>query len=116
MSHECHGSCSTQGHGNAQSGCNCSCHSCTCCCQHHQGKYADELLKLADQAWMEVLKEKIKEEIKQHSGDHLSQTAKLVAGANHVRWKEKLQSKKDLQDYEDQLRNLICSPQGNKNR
>lgn len=78
--------------------------------QHH-GKYADELLALADQAWMEVLKEKIKEEIRQYSNDHLTQTAKLVAEANHLRWKEKLQSKKDLGEYEDRLRNLVASPQ-----
>lgn len=111
--HHCHGSCPHHGPvmGHEEGSC-CSCHTCKCPCHGHQGKYADELLKLADEAWMEVLKEKIKDEIRQHSGDHLTETAKLVAQANHVRWKEKLQSRKDLQDFEDRLRNLIFK--GNK--
>lgn len=123
MHHECHDKyhdscCHTHEHSQAlhsKSAANashcCSCHCCNCHC-HQEGKYADELLKLADEAWMEVLKEKIKEEIIQTSDAHLSQMAKLVAGANHLRWKEKLQAKKDLHDYEEQLRSMICRQGG----
>lgn len=114
MSHHCHGSCSHEGQPQSSGGsccpchnCKCGCHTCKCECHARKGKYADELLALADQAWMEVLKEKIKKEIESHSGEHLNQTAKLVAEANHTRWKEKLQARKDSQDFEDRLRNLI---------
>jgi hypothetical protein len=56
---------------------------------------------------MEVLKEKIKAEILAHSGEHLTETAKIVAQANHLRWTEKLQAKKELEDFEERLRNQI---------
>lgn len=115
---ECHDSCCSKadscGSSKSKCGCGCSCSSCSTCCGSQQGKFADELLKIADQAWMEVLKEKIKDEIRQLSNDHLSQMAKLVAEANHVRWKEKMKARKDIHDYEDQLRGLFCSHQCNK--
>jgi len=58
---------------------------------------------------MELLKERIKEEIKQNGGDHINQLAKLVATANHARWKDKMLVKKDVEDFENQLKNLFCS-------
>lgn len=58
---------------------------------------------------MEVLKEKVKEEIRTNSGEQLTQLAKLVSSANHARWKEKMQSKKELEDFEGQLKNVMCS-------
>lgn len=112
--HDCHGSCSQGSCSCSQGGCCssnkgscCSCHNCKCSC-HQQGKYADELLQLADSAWMEVLKEKIKDEIRANAGDQINQLAKLVSSANHARWKDKMQSKKDHEDFECQLRNALC--------
>lgn len=104
-------SCSTSSDSQKQSsgcgcGCGCGCQKCHCSC--HQGKYTDELLHLADEAWMEVLKEKIKEEIRTNNGEHLTQLAKLVSTANNARWKDKLQGKKDYEDFEAQLKNIMC--------
>ena len=96
--------CGSKGCG---SGCGCS-QKCSCGCQ--QGKYSEQLLHLADEAWMEVLKEKIKDEIRQNSGDQINQLAKLVSTANHARWKDKMQSKKDCEDFECQLKNLLGCP------
>lgn len=116
MGHDCsQGSCSAGSSNASKCGCGCGskgCNSC-CGCKHcqcscHQGKYADQLLHLADEAWMEVVKEKIKEEIRQHSGESIDQLAKLVATANHARWKDKMQAKKDQEDFETQLRNALC--------
>lgn len=51
-----------------------------------------KFLQLADEAWTEVLKEKIKEHIRAESKG-LDQFAKLVAEANYERWKTKTQEK-----------------------
>lgn len=101
--------CSQSSHGSqpSKNGCGCGCHNCNCCDQQH-GKYADELLHLADEAWMCLLKEKIKEEIRLNAGEQLTQLAKLVSSANQARWKDKMQSKKDYESFECELKNLLC--------
>ena len=113
MSHECHhGSCSHKNHSHSHSETCCSCsEECSCCCEcechHHSHKYSDQLLALADEAWMELIKDQMKEEIKKHSGKHIAQMAQLVAKSNHARWTHKLNEKKNHQMYEDELNNLI---------
>jgi hypothetical protein len=57
---------------------------------------------------MELLKEKIKEEILRQGDKQLSQLAKLVATANHARWRDKMQGKKDYEDFECQLKSAMC--------
>lgn len=100
-------------------GCCCHHHEEACChegvCHHHhahdlhhhahdhQQDFAHELIEMADQAWMEVLKEKIKEQIKTTSGSNLDQLAKLVAEANHERWKHKMSLQKDVHTYQEKL-------------
>lgn len=121
MGHHCHdsscshSSCSSShsSSGSAGSCSNCSCAKCHCPC-HQQCKYSDELLQLADEAWMEILKEKIKEEINLNAGEHLTKLAKLVSSANHARWRDKMQAKKDHEDFETQLKGLVCSNQQKK--
>lgn len=120
MSHHCHtsgshgsctqSSCSSGDSHSSKCGCGCGCTNshCQCAC-HQQCKYSDELLKLADDAWMELLKEKIKEDILQNAGDQLTRLAKLVSTANHARWKDKMQSKKDHEDFESQLKSVLCN-------
>ncbi len=110
MSHLCNStSCSHEGHSHAdEQSCHCCCHQhCHCPCHQHSGKYADQLLHVADEAWMEVIKEKIKEEIRQHSGDHLTKLAKLVSQANHKRWTEKLSERKGELDFEERLKEMM---------
>jgi hypothetical protein len=92
-------------------GCGCCCCTGQCCsCSCHQGKYSDQLLHLADDAWMEVLKEKIKEEIRQNAGEQIAQLAKLVSTSNHARWRDKMQSKRDHEAFETNLRNVLTNP------
>lgn len=99
----------------SQGTCGCSCHTKSdyeeheCSHEHHQKHhdYADELLELADDAWMEVLMDKIKEEILAHSGDHLTQLAKLVTTTNHERWKDKLAQKYNCEHFREELRQLM---------
>lgn len=60
---------------------------------------------------MELLKEKIKEEIRANGGEQIAQLAKLVSTANHARWKNKMALKKEHEDFENNLRNAMgtCS-------
>lgn len=64
-----------------------------------------KFLQLADEAWTEVLKEKIKEHIKAES-KAIDQFAKLVAEANYERWKKKTQEK-GLDNMDDLLKAYI---------
>lgn len=110
MSNECHDSCcgSHQHHHHGH------CHEDSCCghCEcgehhHHHGKFSHELLELADEAWMDVLKEEIMGEIRRHSGEHIKKMAKLVAETNNERWKEMLAEKKDVAEFEEKLKGLL---------
>lgn len=56
---------------------------------------------------MELIKDKIKEEIIKHSGKNISQIAQLVAKANHARWTYKIDEKKNHHLFEDELNHLI---------
>lgn len=56
---------------------------------------------------MEVIKDKIKEEILKSAGDHISELATLVARANHGRWTYKLDEKKNQEDYEEKLHSMM---------
>ena len=111
MSHECQDSCCESHHHHHHHG---HCHEENgCCCHdecdehHHHGKFSRELLELADEAWMEVLKEEIVNEIRKTSGDHIKKMAKLVNETNHERWKELMAERKGLAEFEDKLKGLL---------
>lgn len=116
MSCESDKSCSQDSHSHSHShgGQHCgSCcnHHCQCGC-HQQKPYCEQLLELADEAWMELVKDKIKEAILQHSGEHLTKLAQLVSKTNHQRWADKLDEKKNEQDFDNQLKDLMyCQKQ-----
>lgn len=80
-------------------GCNCGC-GCSC---------SDNFLKLADEAWMEVLKEKIKAQIIAHKGEHMDKLAGLIAKANGERWKNKISSKTKSNEFKDELKDFFSS-------
>lgn len=107
--HHCHdhhhGSCSSHGES-----CNCGCHDESCACEchkhhhHHEHEdFAHELIEMADEAWMEVLREKIKKQVEASSGKNLDQLAKLVAEANQSRWKSKLALNKAANNFRDKV-------------
>lgn len=94
--HHCHSEqCSTD--------CKCSCH------QHDYSHFSDQLLAMADEAWMELLKEKIKEKIEEQTGKHLDQLASLVATANHARWNNKIESSKAKGEYKEKIADYFNS-------
>lgn len=88
--HVCNESCARDGH--------------TC-----QEDFAKVLQCVADEAWMEVLKAKIKHHIENHSGHHLNELAAIVAEANSERWKHKIGIKKSQQEFRDKLAAFFTS-------
>jgi len=52
---------------------------------------------------MELLKDKIKEQILSTTGKNLEQLAKIVSDANHARWKYKMQEMGSHEDFEGKL-------------
>ncbi len=114
--HHCHdASCQIHGHesgGPGSGSCpSCGCHSsCSCGC-HSQGKdscadFPAKFLELADCAWMEALKEKIKDQVLKND-NKLDELAKIIGEANRERWKHKKEKFKGCQDFEDKLKNIM---------
>lgn len=89
-----------------------------CCCKYselnegdctspHHGKdccCSEKFLKLADEAWMEVLKEKIKDEIRKEKECGLIKLAEIIAKANSEKWKHKIGLKMKRENYKDTLK------------
>lgn len=109
--------------GHHQNGCGCCCsgQSAGQCCgsagshEHHcdsEHEHAEEtchkLLDIADQAWMEVLKEKIKDHIRTNDRK-IDEMAKIISEANHERWQRKMAKKRACEEYKEKLKGLFCS-------
>ena len=91
-----------------------------CCCCHEQEKDScpsDELydektewlIEVADMAWMEVLKDKIKEHILATQSEHMTQLAKIVSEGNHELWKHKMENQKAADDFKEKICNFYHS-------
>jgi hypothetical protein len=95
------------------SSCEDTCHShktCSCCCHkngnghnHDECDMSDFLIELADCAWSEALKEKMKEYILSTQGDRMAELAKIVAEGNNQRWKHKMEKKQGCSDFKEKL-------------
>lgn len=93
----------------------CHCQSCGCSKHHHghdeEGNCccAEKLLMVADEAWKEVLKDKIKEKIIAKKGEHLDKLAELIAVTNGEKWKHKISARLKCDEYKDQLKEFFSS-------
>lgn len=77
--------------------------------QNQECNLHEKLLCLADEAWKEVLKDKIKQEIEKTQGAKLNSLAKLVAETNGRKWAYMIQGKKACEEYKTQVRSLLSS-------
>ena len=88
----------------------------TCCSQEHvcheknvchekEGTCSngDWFLEVADCAWTEVLKDKIKEHILSTHNDRMTELAKIVAEGNNQRWQHKLAKKHACAEFKEKL-------------
>lgn len=73
-------------------------HSDSCC------DMPEKLLALADEAWHELLKEKIKAEITKSCGDSMDRLAKLVTETNKAKWAHTIQGKVKCDEYKNKLK------------
>lgn len=95
--------------------------SCSCGCgcgakfhsHHDEGEEgchcAEKFLAIADDAWREVLKEKIKAKILEKKGEHIERLAELVARANGEKWKLKITGKTKCNEFKDNLKEFFSS-------
>lgn len=108
MSHHHHHNCPLHDHHHA-----CCCHQHShdeSCCNkghHEHDDFPHKLLEMADEAWMEVLKEKIKAHVEATSGAKLEKLAKIVAEANNSRWEQKLQLLDIAHNFVDRIRSFF---------
>jgi len=70
---------------------------------------SEKLLALADAAWCELMKEKIKKEIEASCGEQMSKVAKLVAETNKAKWAAKISAKQHCQEYRTNLLSLFTN-------
>lgn len=100
-----------------QCSCGCGCgRGCSCGCgsnlhHHHHSEdgcgCAENFLKIADEAWVELLKEKIKAKIIAKKGEHIEKLAEIIAKANGEKWKTKLSGKTHCNEYKETLKEFF---------
>lgn len=101
-----------------QQGCGCG-SSCGCGCgskhhHHHDSEEggchcAEKFLEIADEAWVELLKEKIKAKILAKKGEHVEKLAELIAMANGEKWENKIAAKIKCNKFKDNLKDFFSS-------
>ena len=89
------GSCSVEQNNSA------SCTTDECCDMPAQ------LLCLADEAWRELVKDKLKAAIEESCGEKLDELAKLVSEANAYRWQHKIEAKTKCEEYKSNVRTFF---------
>lgn len=99
-----------QHEGSCSCGCGCGC---GCGGHHHHDEdkchCAEKFLEIADEAWKEVLKEKIKAKIIAKKGEHMDKLAEMVAMANGEKWKHKITAKLKCGQFKDDLKEFFSS-------
>ncbi len=95
--------CSSSGGAKACSGCGKG----SCRGEGQEDGMHEFLLQLADQAWAEVLKEKMKEHILATQKDRMAELAKIVAEGNNQRWRFKMEKKQGCKSFKEQLCNFF---------
>lgn len=75
------------------------------CCD----KMTDSIKKLANEAWAELLKDKIKKQFEIKVGERMDKIAEIAADASIECWKHKIEAKEVYKDYENKLVDAIRS-------
>ena len=93
------------------------------CCSHSHEEHCEEhsdfacdLLEIADEAWMCLLKDKIKEQILATNGKHLDELAKLISESNNSRWKLKMAKKTNVEEFRTKIHTFFSNRVTRENR
>jgi len=82
-------------------------------CEEHEHEHKDDftcwLFEVADEAWTEVLKEKIKAHILATQKDRMEELAKIVAEGNGARWRNKWEKKQGCFDFKEKICKFFAS-------
>lgn len=79
--------------------------------QHHEEHChcEEKFLKLADEAWMEVLKDKIKCQIEKNQCESMDKLAEIIATTNTDKWKHQIMIKSKCEEYKNTLKEFFSS-------
>lgn len=64
----------------------------------------DFLNELADEAWSELMTEKIKKVLEKAHGEKMNKTAQVIAEARHSFWVNKMKAKAEQEAWEEKVR------------
>lgn len=85
--------------------------SCGCGSSHDGGEghcnCAEKFLEIADEAWVEVLKDKIKSKIIAHKGEDMDKLAEIIAKANGKKWCNIIASKTNCREFKEHLKDFF---------
>lgn len=91
--------------------CCCSCHAeekHTCPVTGEHEEMPNWFFEVADEAWSEVLKDKIKEHILATQNARMTKLAKIVSEGNDQRWKNKMEKKQSCHDFHEQIASFFA--------
>lgn len=71
------------------------------------GDVMEWFLKVADEAWTEVLKEEIKKHIWETQGDRMRDLGRMVSEANSARWQNKMDKKRQGHEFKAKICNFF---------
>jgi hypothetical protein len=63
----------------------------------------DYLKELADEAWSELMKEKIKKILEKANGERMNKTAQLIADARYSYWMNKMKAKAEEDSWKEKI-------------
>ena len=86
------------------SGCGCN-EGCNCCSE--ETSKTAYMLKLADEAWSELMKEKMKAALEKMIGDKMNKAAQVSAEASMAYWANKMKNEAALAEFEEKLRKAM---------
>jgi len=69
--------------------------------------HEEKFLQLADEAWMELLKEKVKSKIEKNQGENLDKLAEIITQANKAKWKQKLSAEYNSEEFKNSLKDFF---------
>jgi hypothetical protein len=100
--------CGCGGYSSHENYCKCGEH-CKCGDKSDHGEcdWSEKLLRMADQAWKEVLIDKIKAEIEKNESEQLQKLAEIVANANGEKWQHKMAAKMKCEDYRETVKDFF---------
>ena len=69
----------------------------------------DRLINLSDEAWYELLKDKMKDQIQASSGDKMDRMAEFITKANNERWAHMITGRARCEQFKQDLVTMMVA-------